>query len=78
MPYLCRRGVLAWIICVALTQGFAVAAPGTRQITDASGRLVTIPENVSRVADPWHANNAMVLMLGGAAKLVATSVQAKS
>ena len=30
-----------------------------------------------RVADPWHANNAMVLMLGGADKLVATTAQAK-
>src|SRR6202042_2506793 len=51
---------------------------GTRQVTDAADRHVTIPQNVMRVADPWHANNAMVLMLGGAAKLVATSVQAKS
>ena len=73
-----RCAILAWILCVALAQGSAVAAPETRQITDAAGRHVTIPEIVTRVADPWHANNAMVLMLGGAATLVATSVQAKS
>lgn len=55
----------------------AVAAAATRQITDAAGRQVTIPLIVHRVADPWPANNAMVLMLGGAEKLVATSEQAR-
>lgn len=52
--------------------------PETRQLTDAAGRVVTLPRTVNRVADPWHANNAMVLMLGGADKLVATSVQARN
>ncbi len=51
--------------------------PATRQITDAAGRVVTLPLQVNRVADPWPANNAMVLMLGGADKLVATSLQAR-
>ena len=53
------------------------AAANTRQITDAAGRTVAIPVKVNRVADPWPANNAMVLMLGGADKLVATSEQAR-
>ena len=78
MPYLRRCGFLACLLCVALAQGAAAAAPATREITDAAGRHVTLPENVMRVADAWHANNAMVLMLGGAAKLVATTTQAKS
>lgn len=39
--------------------------------------MVTLPLRVNRVADPWPANNAMVLMLGGADKLVATSRQAR-
>jgi iron complex transport system substrate-binding protein len=81
MSHLRRCAVLACIVWAALAQGSAAAAapaPATRQITDAAGRHVAIPESVARVADPWHANNAMVLMLGGAAKLVATSVQAKS
>ena len=56
----------------------AAPIPATRQIVDAAGRTVTIPMTVNRVADPWHANNAMVLMLGGADKLVATSSQAPS
>jgi len=49
----------------------------TRQITDTAGRRITIPFHVTRIADPWHANNAMVLMLGGADKIVATSAQAQ-
>jgi iron complex transport system substrate-binding protein len=56
----------------------SAAAPATRQITDAAGRIVTLPSTVNRVADPWPANNAMVLMLGGADKLVATSLQARN
>jgi iron complex transport system substrate-binding protein len=71
-----RARPLACILWLALVQAVA-AAPQTRQVTDASGRVVTLPANVMRVADPWHANNAMVLMLGGADKLVATSQQAK-
>jgi iron complex transport system substrate-binding protein len=66
------------LACVGYAPALAAAVPATRQITDAAGRQVTIPAIVTRVADPWHANNAMVLMLGGADKLVATSVQAKS
>ena len=53
------------------------AAQGTRQVTDAAGRLITLPLHVNRIADPWHANNAMVLMLGGADKIVATTAQAQ-
>src|ERR1700722_4675748 len=52
-------------------------APATRQVADAAGRGATLPLNVKRIADPWHANNAMVLMLGGADKLIATTVQAQ-
>jgi iron complex transport system substrate-binding protein len=52
-------------------------AQATRQVVDAAGRVVTLPSTVNRVADPWHANNAMVLMLGGADKLVATTAQAQ-
>jgi iron complex transport system substrate-binding protein len=52
------------------------AAP-TRQLTDVTGRTITIPVRVNRVADPWHANNGMVLMMGAADKIVATTLQAK-
>ncbi|HZO23069.1 MAG TPA: ABC transporter substrate-binding protein [Steroidobacteraceae bacterium] len=72
--------------CLAAAACLAVAATAqpsdpraapTRQITDAAGRVVTLPATVNRVADAWHANNSTVLMLGGASKLVATTVQAR-
>ncbi|HEX5108109.1 MAG TPA: ABC transporter substrate-binding protein [Vicinamibacterales bacterium] len=54
----------------------ASSAP-TRQVSDITGRVVTIPARVTRVADPWHANNGMVLMMGAAHKIVATTLQAR-
>lgn len=49
----------------------------SRQLTDITGRTITLPASVARVADPWHANNGMVLMMGAADKIVATTQQAK-
>ena len=64
-------------IAAALAAATAFAqVPATRSITDAAGRVVVLPSSVNRVADPWPANNAMVLMLGAADKLTATSWQA--
>jgi len=65
----------AALLTSSLTQSFPAEA--TRRVTDAAGRIVTLPLLVNRIADPWHANNAMVLMLGGADKIVATTVQAQ-
>jgi iron complex transport system substrate-binding protein len=64
---------VVWLWCGLIL----TAAGATRELTDAAGRVVTVPSQVARVADPWHANNAMVLMLGGADKIVATTVQAQ-
>jgi len=50
--------------------------PKTRQITDAAGRVVQIPYVVNRIVDAWPANAGMVLMLGGADKLVGITQQA--
>jgi iron complex transport system substrate-binding protein len=55
----------------------ASSAQATRDVIDATGHAVKVPMRVNRVADAWHANNAMVLMLGGADKIVATTVQAQ-
>jgi iron complex transport system substrate-binding protein len=69
-----------WLAAAALLASSGAqpsAAQGTRQVTDAAGRVVTLPLHVNRIADPWHANNAMVLMLGGADKIVATTAQAQ-
>lgn len=71
------RKSLACALWLAGIVMLSAAAQAQRVITDAAGRRVTIPSIVTRVADPWPANNAMVLMLGGADKLVATSDQAR-
>ncbi len=42
-------------------------------VTDVDGNQVEIADRVERVADLWHANNQIVLLLGGADKLVATT-----
>ncbi|WP_423776168.1 ABC transporter substrate-binding protein [Actinobacillus minor] len=42
-------------------------------IEDSKGNQIDIPHQVNRVADLWHANNQIVLLLGGANKLVATT-----
>ena len=47
--------------------------PTTRTVTDSTGAVVTIPWTVNRIADAWHANNEIVMLLGGASKLVATT-----
>jgi iron complex transport system substrate-binding protein len=48
------------------------SVPGTRTVTDANGQEVTIPYEVTRIAASG-ALNQIVLMLGGADKLVATA-----
>lgn len=68
---------LAWLLLAALVPGARPESAPARQITDAAGRQVTLPARVTRIADPWHANNAMVLLLGGGDKIVATTAQAR-
>lgn len=46
---------------------------GTKVIKDVDGQEVTIPVTPERVANLWHANNQVILTLGGAPKLSATT-----
>jgi iron complex transport system substrate-binding protein len=74
------RSISPWLpVAAALWQLLPTVsvAQATRDVVDATGHAVKIPAQVNRIADPWHANNAMVLMLGGADKIVATTVQAQ-
>lgn len=50
----------------------------TRTVTDIDGTRVQLPAQVDRVADLWHANNQVVLLLGGQDKLVATTKQVQA
>ena len=71
--------LLALVMMVAALVGCGTenAAQGkqerTRTVTDIDGTEVTIPANVERIADLWHANNQVVLLLGSADKLVTTT-----
>ncbi len=47
--------------------------PDARTVTDQGGTTVQIPAKVDRVADLWHANNQVILVLGAGDKLVATT-----
>ena len=47
--------------------------PATRTVVDSTGTTITIPWTVNRIADAWHANNEIVMLLGGASRLVATT-----
>ena len=49
------------------------AAEETRRIVDMGGTEVILPKDVKTVIDLWHANNQVVLLLGGADKLVGTT-----
>ena len=64
-------------ICMLAGCGTENASQGntssTRVVTDIDGTEVTIPKDIKQVADLWHANNQVVLMLGGADTLVSTT-----
>lgn len=46
-------------------------------VVDQGGTEVELPSEVKTIADLWHANNQIVLLLGGADKLVATTENIK-
>lgn len=45
----------------------------TKTVVDIQGKKVKIPKKVTRIADLWHANNQIVLLLGRSNDLVATT-----
>ena len=46
---------------------------GTKVIKDVDGTEVVVPVKAERIANMWHANNQVTLLLGGAPNLVATT-----
>lgn len=63
-----QKGALA--LALAATLSFSAQA---KMIEDVQGNPIEIPDKVERIADLWHANNQILLLLGGAPKLVATT-----
>lgn len=80
-----HRSLLTWLGVLGLLLGVLTGCgqkqstkqAATRTVTDMSGKTVKLPKNVTRVADLWHANNQVVLLLGGQKKLVATTQMIK-
>ena len=66
----------SFLLC-SCSQSSDNASRKTRKITDAAGRVVEIPLQVNRVVDLWPANHGIVLIVGGADKLVGTVAMAK-
>lgn len=61
------------------TQGSGSGSQNTtRTVTDIDGTTVQVSAQVDRIADLWHANNQVVLLLGGQDKLVATTKQVQA
>ncbi|MFD1671870.1 ABC transporter substrate-binding protein [Agrilactobacillus yilanensis] len=61
------------LLGLGLTTAQPAQAASTKTVTDMTGTKVEIPKKVKKVADLWHANNQVVLLLGGQKKLVATT-----
>jgi iron complex transport system substrate-binding protein len=61
------------VVILAMGSCQARAAQETRTIVDMGGTEVVLPKEVNRVIDLWHANNQVILLLGGADKLIGTT-----
>ncbi|WP_107769928.1 ABC transporter substrate-binding protein [Campylobacter concisus] len=58
---------------VVLFAGLLLNAAEFRDVKDITGDIVKVPAKVEKIATLWYANNQIVLMLGGADKIVATT-----
>jgi len=61
----------AWL-ALSIAWSASLAAE-TRTVADMGGTEVTLPAEVKRIINLWPANNQVVLLLGGADKLIGTS-----
>ncbi|WP_107965489.1 ABC transporter substrate-binding protein [Campylobacter concisus] len=62
-----------FIAFLSLLMASMLNAAEFREVKDISGDIVKVPVNVEKIATLWYANNQIVLMLGGADKIVATT-----
>ena len=58
---------------VVLFAGILLNAAEFRDVKDVTGDVVKVPAKVEKIATLWYANNQIILMLGGADKIVATT-----
>lgn len=58
---------------VVLFAGLLLNAAEFRDVKDITGDVVKVPAKVEKIATLWYANNQIILMLGSADKIVATT-----
>ena len=58
---------------VVLFASLLLNAAEFRDVKDITGDIVKVPAKVEKIATLWYANNQIILMLGGADKIVATT-----
>ncbi len=58
---------------VVLFASLLLNAAEFRDVKDITGDVVKVPTKVEKIATLWYANNQIILMLGGADKIVATT-----
>lgn len=58
---------------VVLFASLLLNAAESRDVKDITGEVVKVPTKVEKIATLWYANNQIILMLGGADKIVATT-----
>ena len=58
---------------VVLFAGLLLNAAEFRDVKDITGDVVKVPAKVEKIATLWYANNQIILMLGGADKIVVTT-----
>jgi len=68
-----REFLWIFIAFLSLLMASMLNAAEFREVKDISGDIVKVPVNVEKIATLWYANNQIVLMLGGADKIVATT-----
>ena len=65
------------ILTTLLLSAIVALGAEVKTITDMTGNEVKIPAQTQKIAALWHANNQMILVLGGADKIVTTTDQIK-
>ena len=71
--YFIRRKSMKKLLSALILSAAVVLGAEVKTLTDMTGNAVKIPANVERIAALWHANNQIILVLGGMDKVVTTT-----
>ena len=71
--YFIRRKSMKKLLSALILSAAVALGAEVKTLTDMTGNEVKIPTNVERIAALWHANNQIILVLGGMDKVVTTT-----